>query len=109
MRPRPCATGDPMSKKPYDALSIPPGGRQDGGVEVLRAGISGNNLTVSVRPALNDPQQWGVLLASVARQVASIYAQGGGGSAEAICGQIEKKFAEEMASTEDPGSIVRTR
>ena len=100
---------NPMNKKAYETLSIPPGGRQDGGVEVLRAGVCANNLTLSLRPALADPQQWGVLLATVARQVAVIYAQDRGVTADAVCEGIRAKFIEEMASTEDPGSIVRAR
>jgi Domain of unknown function (DUF5076) len=110
MRPRPSATGEPMNKKAYETLSIPPGGRQDGGVEVLRAGISANNnLTLSLRPALADPQHWGVLLATVARQVAVIYAQERGMAADAVCEGIRAKFIEEMASSEDPGTIVRAK
>ena len=98
-----------MNKKAYETLSIPPGGRQDGGVEVLRAGVCGNNLTLSLRPALTDPQQWGVLLATVARQIAVIYAKDRGLAADAVSEGIRAKFIEEMASTEDPGSIVRTK
>ena len=109
MRRRPSVIGEIMNRKTYESLSIPPGGRQEGGVEVLRAGICGTNLTLSLRPALSDPAQWGVLLATAARQVAAIYAQDRGLTAEAVCDDIREKFLEEMASTEDPGSIVRAR
>ena len=109
MRRKPSVIGEDMNKKSYESLSIPPGGRQDGGVEVLRAGICGTNLTLSLRPALSDPAQWGVLLATAARQVAAIYAQDRGVSAEAVCDDIREKFLEEMASTDDPGNLVRAR
>ncbi len=49
----------------YQALSIPPAGRERGGMEVLRSGIVDGELHVTLRPAFNDPQQWGRLLAEV--------------------------------------------
>ena len=94
-----------MSQK-YDALSIPPAAQQEGGVEVLRAGISGDKLSVSLRSAFENPQLWGSLLASVARQVADVYGQTTGLTAIDAREQIRAKFAEEMALPEEPGRTV---
>src|SRR5207245_10175 len=63
-----------MSKKQYEPLLIPPGAKKFGGVEVLRAGVAEQNLTMSIRRAFDDPANWGVLLATAGRQVARIYA-----------------------------------
>ncbi len=90
----------------YDALSIPPAAREEGGVEVLRAGISGDKLSVSLRSAFENPQLWGSLLASVARQVADVYGQTTGITAADARERIRAKFAEEMAVSEEPGKMV---
>jgi hypothetical protein len=95
--------------KKYDALSIPPAAREEGGVEVLRAGVSGDKLSVSLRSAFDDPQLWGSLLASVAFQVCDIYGQTTGISAAEARERIMAKFAEEMAAPQRPGKMVGTR
>jgi Domain of unknown function (DUF5076) len=97
-----------MSMK-YDALSIPPAAQEEGGVEVLRAAVSGDKLSVSLRSAFADPQLWGSLLASVARQVADIYGQTTGVSALEVRERIRVRFAEEMAAPEEPGTTVGVR
>jgi hypothetical protein len=95
--------------KNYDALSIPPAAKEEGGVEVLRVGVSGDKLSASLRSAFADPQLWGSLLASVARQVADIYGQTTGVSAADARERIRARFAEEMAAPEEPGNIVGVR
>src|SRR5687767_1870966 len=72
-RRRPSVTGEDVMST-YQALSIPPAGQERGGMEVLRSGIVDGELHVTLRPAFTDPQQWGRLLAEVARQVAGAYA-----------------------------------
>jgi hypothetical protein len=96
-----------MSKKQYDPLQIPPGARKLGGVEVLRAGVAEQNLTMSIRRAFDDPSAWGVLLATAGRQVARIYATETGGNEDDIRAKILASFQAEMASAEDPGTITR--
>ena len=59
---------------PYQALSIPPAAQQRGGMEVLRSAVIDGELHVTLRPLFNNPNQWGRLLAEVARQVAGVYA-----------------------------------
>src|SRR6266513_2713968 len=59
-----------MSKKQYEPLLIPPGAKKFGGVEVLRAGVAEQNLTMSIRRAFDDPANWGVLLATMGVEAA---------------------------------------
>jgi Domain of unknown function (DUF5076) len=95
-----------MSKKPYAALSIPPGARKNGGTEVLRAGIAEQNLTMSIRRAFDDPAAWGVLLATAGRQVARIYAADLGLAEEEVRAKILVSFENEMHSPEAPGVLT---
>jgi hypothetical protein len=95
-----------MTKKQYEPLLIPPGARKTGGVEVLRAGIAEQNLTMSIRRAFDDPAAWGVLLATAGRQVARIYASETGLNESEVCAKILASFQDEMSSSEDPGTIT---
>jgi hypothetical protein len=97
-----------MSKNDYDALSIPPAAKKDGGIEVLRAAIVGENLAMSMRRSFDDPRPWGALLATVAMQVARIYADEKGLDERATREQIRAIFEEELRST-DPGTMTVTR
>jgi hypothetical protein len=98
-----------MTKKTYDSLSIPPGARKHGGVEVLRAGIAEQNLSMSIRRAFDDPQAWGALLATAGRQVARIYARELGLNEDETRARILATFEAEMNSAEDPGTITFTQ
>jgi hypothetical protein len=89
----------------YDALQIPPGAGQKGGVEVLRAGVVDGGLHVTLRRAFNDPKAWGILLADVARQVARVYAQEGDEAEDAVAERIRDAFASEMDAPANSGSI----
>lgn len=89
----------------YDALQIPPGAAQKGGVEVLRAGVVEGGLHVTLRRAFNDPQAWGILLADVARQVARVYAQEGMDMEDKVIERIRGAFASEMNSPANSGTI----
>jgi len=95
-----------MTKKQYEPLLIPPGARKSGGIEVLRAGIAEQNLTMSIRRAFDDPTAWGVLLATAGRQVARIYAKEMGLEEGEVRARILAKFELEMNSAEDPGTIT---
>ena len=77
-----------MAKKPYDTLGIPPAARSEGGIEVLRAAVVGQNLAMSLRRAFDDPALWGALLATVARQAAQIYAKDTGASADCVTRRV---------------------
>ena len=95
-----------MTKKQYEPLLIPPGARKVGGVEVLRAGVAEQNLTMSIRRAFEDPAAWGVLLATAGRQVARIYAKETGATEDEVRTKILASFQAEMTSAEDPGTIT---
>jgi hypothetical protein len=60
--------------KPYQALKTPPAAQERGGIEVLRCAVIEGELHVTLRPAFNDPNDWGRLFAEAARQVARAYA-----------------------------------
>ena len=98
-----------MSQKKYEPLLIPPGAKKFGGIEVLRAGVAEQNLTMSIRRAFEDPAAWGVLLATAGRQVARIYATETGLKEDEVCARILASFQAEMSSTEDPGTITASR
>src|SRR4051794_11576352 len=60
--------------KPYQALKTPPGAQDRGAVEVLRCAVVEGELHLTLRPAFDDPKEWGHLFAEAARQVARAYA-----------------------------------
>ena len=102
---KPSATGDHRMSANYDALQIPPGAREKGGIEVLRAGVVDGGLHVTLRRAFNDPKAWGILLADVARQVARVYAQEGDEAEDAVVERIRDAFASEMDAPANSGNI----
>ena len=95
-----------MSKKQYEPLLIPPGAKKFGGVEVLRAGVAEQNLTMSIRRAFDDPANWGVQLTTAGRQVARIYATEAGLKEDEVRAKILASFQAEMNSDQDPGTIT---
>jgi len=95
-----------MSTKPYDSLSIPPAGKQLGGLELLRAGIIEGNLGLSLRRGFDDPRAWGVVLAGVARDVARIFVTETGTSRDAVLQSIAATFVEELNAGEDSSNLI---
>jgi hypothetical protein len=91
---------------PYNALQIPPSAQQQGGLEVLRAGVVNGGLHVTLRRAFDDPKAWGVLLADVARQVAAVYSQQDQKEAANILAGIHEAFAEHMALPGNESTIA---
>lgn len=61
----------------YDALILPNEALEEGGIEVLRAGIIKGELHVTLRPSFEEPGQWGDLLSEVVRRIAKAYAAAG--------------------------------
>jgi hypothetical protein len=98
-----------MSKKPYDSLSIPPGARNEGGAEVMRAAVVGPKFAMSLRRGFDDPAAWGVLLATAARQVAGIYAGEQGAPADEALARIRAAFDADLNSDSDPGTVTAAR
>ena len=90
----------------YQALSVPPAGQERGGMEVLRSGIVDGELHVTLRPAFNDPQQWGRLLAEVARQVAGAYAHEKMFTVSEALARIATSFEADIKSPPDVASTI---
>lgn len=73
-----------MSNSKPRALAIPPGALEDAeGAEVLRAWIANKGLHVSLAPAFDSPEPWGMMLVDIARHAARAMA------AEKICPEAE--------------------
>ena len=88
----------------FDALHVPPGALERGGVEVLRAAIVDGGLHVSLRRAFDDPQAWGMLIADVARHAARIFATETNVTEEQAVERIRSMFDAEMDAPTDRGS-----
>ena len=96
---------DPEEPLPiYDALVIPPTALEQGGVEVLRAGIVDGGLHVSLRRAFDDPEAWGMLIVDVVRHVARIYATEDKFPEQETLERIRALFNAEMDAPTDPGT-----
>jgi hypothetical protein len=89
---------------PFDALAIPPAALEQGGVEILRAGIVDGGLHMTVRRAFDDAQAWGMVLADIARHVSRIHAQETGASESLTLERIRNMFEAELDSPTDPGT-----
>ena len=95
-----------MSTNPYDTLSIPPAGKQFGGLELLRAGIIEGHLGLSLRRGFDDPRAWGVVLAGVARDVARIFVNETSISRDDALRAIAATFVEELNAAEDGSNLI---
>jgi hypothetical protein len=83
----------------YQALALPEQALEDGGVEILRAGIVKDELYVSALPAFKAPAQWGEVLAEIAGRLGAIYAaQTPGLSKKDVTVQIAEAFAAETGA-----------
>ncbi|HSR77243.1 MAG TPA: DUF5076 domain-containing protein [Xanthobacteraceae bacterium] len=90
----------------FDALHVPPAALERGGVEIVRAVVVDGALHVSLRPAFDDPQAWGMLLADVARHVSRIYQNEGKASEARTLERIRMMFDAELDSPTDPGTTT---
>jgi hypothetical protein len=88
----------------FDPLHAPPGARERGGVEVLRAAIVDGGLHVSLRRAFDDPQAWGMLIADVARHAARIFATETNVTEDEAIERIRSMFDAEMDAPTDRGT-----
>jgi hypothetical protein len=83
----------------YQALALPEQALENGGLEILRAGIVEDELYVSALPAFKQPSQWGEVLADIARRIGAIYAaQMPGLSKKDVTVQIAEAFAADMGA-----------
>ncbi len=90
--------GDPQEQPiPPDAV-----GREDA-VEVLRAFVIDNGLSISFTRAFDDPAMWGMLLVDIARHAARVFeSEGVMDEAEAL-ERIREMFEAELVNPTDTG------
>lgn len=93
-----------MANPEVHQLEVPPDATQAGGVEVLRAFVVNQGLSVSLQRAFDAPGTWGVLLVDVARHVARIFARETGVSEAEALQEIRKWFDAEWDRPTDPGN-----
>src|SRR5215471_4950262 len=94
---------DPMTdhdaKQGYEALPLPAEALAHGGVELLRAAVTDDELFILARPALKDPAEWGEILAEITRRLGLLYDMGDTGFAESdVVIAIEEAYAAEMGA-----------
>lgn len=84
----------PLTDKPiYEALVPPNEAISNGGVEILRAGMIGDELFVTARRAFSDPAKWGEVLADIVRRLSQLYAAEGELKRREAMAAIESAFA----------------
>ena len=93
-----------MSEPVFDALQVPPEAQEKGGTEILRAAIVDGGLHVSLRPAFDDPEAWGMLIADITRHVGRIYADKF--PEEQTLERIRAIYDAEMDAPTDPGTTT---
>ena len=82
--------------EPYQALQIPPTALDKGGIEVLRTAIINDDVHVTLRPAFQEPQAWGLLLAQVIRNVGRAYAQQPQFKEAEVIAQVRQALEQEL-------------
>jgi|GraSoiStandDraft_1057264.scaffolds.fasta_scaffold1125612_1 Domain of unknown function (DUF5076) len=80
----------------YHALQIPPSALDKGGIEVLRTAIVNDDVHVTLRPAFEEPQAWGLLLAQVIRNVGRAYAQQPRFKEDEVIAQVRQALDQEL-------------
>ena len=80
----------------YAALAMPNAAIENGGLEILRAGIVDDELHVGARRAFKDPKQWGEVLADIARRIAKLYADETTRSEQDVIAAMHAAFAVQL-------------
>ncbi len=93
-----------MAKPEVHELPVPPDAIEHGGVEVLRALVVDNGLSVTLQRAFETPNIWGMLLVDVARHAARIFAQETELSEAEVLNEIRLMFNAELDRSTDPGT-----
>jgi hypothetical protein len=94
----------------YEALIIPNEALEEGGVEVLRAGIIEGELHVTLRPTFEEPGKWGDLLSEVVRRIAKAYAAAGPVREDEVVVRIRAAFVGvDEAPAAKPGKSARKK
>ena len=84
-------------------LPIPPDALELGGVEILRALVVDNGLSVTLQRAFETPNIWGMLLVDVARHAARIFAKETDLSEAEVLREIRQMFNAELDRPTDMG------
>jgi hypothetical protein len=94
----------------YEALALPEQALDNGGTEILRAGIIDDELYVTARPAFRDPGKWGEALAEIASRLGAIYAgEGLGLSKKDVTIQIAEAFVAGMGGKPVKATSTKSR
>lgn len=88
----------------FDALHVPPSALEHGGVEVLRAVIVDGELHLSLRPAFEEPEPWGMLIADLTRHIARIYATESNLTQDQVVERVRAIYDSEMERPTDVGT-----
>jgi hypothetical protein len=88
----------PDDPRIYAALAMPNAAIENGGVEILRAGIIADELHVGARRAFKNPRQWGEVLADIAQRVARLYAGETSRSEQDVIAAIRTAFAAQLGA-----------
>jgi hypothetical protein len=96
-----------MTRAPFDAFDVPPAAFGPAANEVLRAAVVDGGLQVSIRPAFDDPEVWGIMLADIARHAARMFASENKTTEDAALRAICDMFNAEMDDPTDPGTTER--
>jgi hypothetical protein len=92
---------------PFESFALPPAALDTGAVEVLRAAVVDGGLQVSLRPAFDEPEVWGIMLADIARHAARIFASEGKATEERALVAIRQMFNAEFDNPTDLGATQR--
>jgi hypothetical protein len=95
-----------MPKNRFQPLAVPPGALEKGGNEILRAAIVEGGLQVSMWPAFNEREAWGILLADITRHVARMYGTENGASEDETIDLIRSMFDAELDKPTDLGTTT---
>ena len=83
----------------YEALMIPNDALDNGGLEILRAGIVKDELYVTARRVFKDASRWGDVLADIARHIALLYsAEDTDLTEKEILAEIVEAFAADLGA-----------
>jgi hypothetical protein len=88
----------PRDNPIYEALVIPNEALENGGLEILRAGLVDDELYVTARRVFQDPATWGEVLGDIARRLALIYSAEGEFEEKEVLGAIESAFAADLGA-----------
>ncbi len=88
---------DAQDKANYEALAVPDDALGNG-TEILRAGVFGSRLHMTLRRAFDDPATWGEVLGDITRRIVKLYAAEGRYTRKDAQVAIEQAFAADLGA-----------